>query len=206
MLELDHNHRSGSDKSYAQLLSSIRVGRRQPEHMRRLKQRVRRGAIGTDGIVLCALREDVRKENMCTLDRLRMDTNCDVVTIRASDSWENADGKVHMVDPDVCAWPNAEQNGGMETDLQLAVGARIQVRRNIDKTDGIVNGACGTLVAFREKDVHGIPGLSIRFDNSHVGAIQRRMTGEKNVTYVDPKDVTYTGTDRRKITVTGQNL
>ncbi len=82
----------------------------------------------------------------------------------------------------------------------MATGARIQVRRNIDKADGIVNGACGSLVAFRDKDAHGIPGLSILFDNKHVGAIQRRMTGEKNVTYVDPKDVTYTGTDGRTIT------
>ena len=56
---------------------------------------------------------------------------------------------------------NADCNltAGLQAVVQLAVGARIMLRRNIDTTIGLVNGALGTVVSIK---VHHI---AVRFDN-----------------------------------------
>ncbi len=75
MFELDVNHRAGDDRGWQELLSSIRVGQRKPEFMRRLHLRVRPSAIPTDGTILCALRKDVHAENNSMLADLQTATS-----------------------------------------------------------------------------------------------------------------------------------
>ena len=37
---------------------------------------------------------------------------------------------------------------GLPTEIKLAIGARVMLTRNVDSTDGLVNGSQGTVVGF----------------------------------------------------------
>ena len=49
----------------------------------------------------------------------------------------------------------------LEAVLQVAVGALVTLRRNIDVSSGLVNGAVGTVIAIKDHDItvqfYGMP-------------------------------------------------
>ena len=78
---------------------------------------------------------------------------------------------------------NADECGGLEEVVCLAEGARVMLRRNVDTSDGLVNGAVGTIVGFEwpegnEGDPAVMPAaVNVRFDNPRVGSMWRRAQG-----------------------------
>ena len=54
---------------------------------------------------------------------------------------------------------DCSQIGGLEAVLQVAVGAHVMLRRNIDTSKGLVNEAVGTVISIK---VHCI---AVQFDN-----------------------------------------
>jgi hypothetical protein len=44
--------------------------------------------------------------------------------------------------------PEADNCGGLEQEMKMAVGARVMLRRNIGTEDGLVNGVMGIVVGF----------------------------------------------------------
>ena len=56
---------------------------------------------------------------------------------------------------------------------QVAVGARVMLRKNVSTDDGLVNGACGTITGFRWSQGNSSTaqpdGIEIKFDNEDVG-------------------------------------
>jgi len=79
----------------------------------------------------------------------------------------------------------ADNCGGMEEEIKMAVGARVMLRQNIGTEMGLVNGVMGTVVGFEwpesvpvehpERQPTAINGL---FDNERVGQKARQYASE----------------------------
>ena len=60
---------------------------------------------------------------------------------------------------------NAEDTGGLWEYLEIADGARVMLRINLDVADGLMNGACGIVVDFAEDATTGkVTAVWVRFD------------------------------------------
>ena len=64
----------------------------------------------------------------------------DIVTIKATD-FVKSHGKTYKKKSNLAA-------DGLPTELKLSVGAKVMLQRNIDVSDGLVNGAMGMISAF----------------------------------------------------------
>jgi len=72
--------------------------------------------------------------------------------------------------------------------MQLAIGARVMLRRNMCTSDGLVNGVMGTTVSFQWPEGHRIMaqqpcGINIMFDDQRVGR-QTRGTSDHMATTI----------------------
>ena len=75
---------------------------------------------------------------------------------------------------------SADECGGLEAYVALAVGARVMLRRNIDTADNLVNGAMGRVIAFElrgEGPEAVVVAVSVWFDNPDVGRLWRESQG-----------------------------
>ena len=59
---------------------------------------------------------------------------------------------------------DARQTGGLEKILKLAVGARVMLRKNLDVTNGLVNGSMGTVIDVVYDKHEDIQLLKMKFD------------------------------------------
>jgi hypothetical protein len=99
--------------------------------------------------------------------------------------------------------PQHDENnhGGMRLNLEMCLGARVMLRRNIDVTDGLVNGALGTVAGFAWCDgakahkQRSLPAaVFVEFDNEKVGltslALPSRLTcpGYPRAVAISPKE------------------
>ena len=62
--------------------------------------------------------------------------------------------------------------------MQVAIGARVMLRRNVCTEDGLVDGAMGSVVGYewpggRRTAADRLCGLSVLFDNPRVGRLSR---------------------------------
>ncbi|TKS65922.1 ATP-dependent DNA helicase PIF1 [Collichthys lucidus] len=89
--------------------------------------------------------------------------------------------------------------------VSLGVGARVMLKKNIDVSDGLVNGACGTVVKIiKGKDDDDLPAaIHVEFENPNVGKIQRlkakRVSEHSTIIEVQEDQVTHDGGIRRQV-------
>jgi hypothetical protein len=83
--------------------------------------------------------------------------------------------------------PEADNCGGLEPEIKMAVGARVMLRRNIGTEDGLVNGVMGTVVGFQWPEGVAVDdperqptAIKVLFDNKRVGQKARQFARERD--------------------------
>lgn len=74
---------------------------------------------------------------------------------------------------------NTQFTGGLPYEIQLAVGARVMLIRNLDIADGVVNGSQGQVAGFiKSKSITAteIAAVLVKFDSSRVGQNARQKS------------------------------
>ena len=89
-----------------------------------------------------------------------------MVTLGAYDYTKDKVGNL-----DKCsAPPKASDTGGLRQVVELCKGARVMLTNNVDVSDGLVNGAVGTVHGFIADEKQNIKCVMIKFDDDKVGA------------------------------------
>ncbi|KAK1273091.1 hypothetical protein QJS04_geneDACA012277 [Acorus gramineus] len=128
-----------SDSALIELLQSIREGRRDPNHMRLLDSRRRHPIVSAGPEMVPQLypkNEDVRRENN---ERLRS-LSQRIVVYSALDSGEQS-------------WRDRLGQGIAPNVLEVCVGARVMLIKNINPVGGLVNGSVGIVMGFVGGDI-----------------------------------------------------
>ncbi|XP_065139046.1 uncharacterized protein [Paramisgurnus dabryanus] len=162
------------DASFAEMLNRLRVRKKNEplnlSDVNMLKQ-CETGEVCTD-IHIFPTNSEVDEYNM-----LRLHECCpDVISIRARDFVRNP--KTGRMEPKV-GMHTKVFNSCLSTFVSLGVGARVMLKKNVDVSDGLVNGAFGTVVHVSESQKHDdhdndFPSaIHVEFDDPNVGKVQR---------------------------------
>ena len=179
--ELTINERQKGDETFFTMLDSVRHGCLTDETIDTLKSRVFNVSIqdkykelesegNNPPICLFSKVEACKKINELMLESLETDKielAC-VDVVDESGSTAKFDKKQEKKLEKLKDQPS--KTAGLETVLSLAVGCRVMLRRNIDVTVGLVNGAIGTVMGIYSTRI------SIKFDHIDVPCDIERVT------------------------------
>ena len=167
--ELTINERQKSDLTYSKILDEVRRGSTSEESIKILQERV----IHMPVVEKYSRLKDQGKAPLCLFPTRKA---CEEVNTQLLNSLPSKIIQLHCTDEiDEASAPfkwnkKAQQHlkllnkdcnmtAGLEQVLNLAVGARVMLRRNINTEYGLVNGAIGTVLAITSASV------TVKFDN-----------------------------------------
>ncbi len=194
------------DKEFAELLNRLRL-RKKDEPMLQddiamLKKCETGDGDDSTNIHIYATNSEVDVHNIHMLHKLCSDT----VTVKAQDFERNPKtGRMEEKD----GHHFRVQNSCLEKSLELAVDARIMLLKNINVSDGLVNGIFGTIKEFHYVDNETFPSkIYIEFDNEQIGTQERAKNpclkpGLEKATPIEPEEdkVTSSGGVRRQFPI-----
>ena len=161
-LELTEIMRQKNDRLFAELLNRVRTDSCTEADIKLLETRVIKDTsedYPSYSLHVYTMWKNVNKYNAEMMEKL----NGPKYTIKSIDSKvdKNSGLKVEFSH-------RASDTGGLSSEIQIAVGCRIMLTYNVDVSDGLVNGATGTVVhiCFIENNVTAI---LVNFDNETVG-------------------------------------
>jgi hypothetical protein len=175
LLELTEVQRQIGDPSFADILNRVRQGNKEPQDMAKLNTRV----IKTDDaqypksiLHIYATNKQVKEHNT----KMLYQQTTDIITIKARDTKDlnvAISSKLTMSD-------DIHYTAGLHGVLQVTVGARVALTTNIDTSDGLVNGAQGTLTSINVLHADPLKGtIFINFDHPDVGKMAKQAFAKR---------------------------
>lgn len=164
LCELAGNQRAAKDPEWAALLARLRVGQWTEADVATLHSLViqrgseRKPAPGA--VHLYGTRKAVAWHNQNYITEHVRATGAELYDCPAADISVNTGAPLA---PEK-AWPLPEATGGLESLLQLAEGARVMLRKNLDVQDGLVNGACGRVEKIATFEDGEVDKVWVNFD------------------------------------------
>ena len=159
---LEHNHRQGDDKVYADMLNRFRVGQQTEEDMLKLKSRVRQRNHPDlkEAMFVTSTNAEVVKQNMKRLNEI----NEELIVLEAI----NVHPTIKDFKPLLGKKGEIRDTPFLQT-LQIKKKARIQLTYNIDTLDCLTNGTRGEIVNVVMNVAGQVEKIMVKFDEALKG-------------------------------------
>ena len=164
IVELTVIFRQQGDPIFTEILNRIRTGDHTEHDVETLNSQMvtPENPAPTTAFHIFPLRRQVEGHNQMMLSSL----SGSLITVPSRDSQKDRETSILTITtPD-----DIHQTAGLHKDLLLKVGARVSLTRNIDVTDGLANGAQGTVVDVSLPPHNPLSGrVFVQFDKEDVG-------------------------------------
>jgi hypothetical protein len=188
LYELVEIVRQKGDPEFASMLSRIRIGKHTPSDVETL-ERLENTSVseGTVSVFLTnSLKDNYNKEQLQKL-------NTQVYTIKAIDS--KKDIHTRRI-PVTVTSSNIHQTGGLAAEIQVAENARYMHTKNTDISEGLVNGATGTIKRLEIPPQKPLSGtIYVKFDDAIVGRQLKQSCKFKGLVPIKPVSSTFSITE-----------
>ena len=138
-------------------------------------------------------RKQCRQYNFAKLNEVAASNSSEITIIEAIDTTTNND-----IAPKDLVPTDDSECGGLPHTLSLVPGARVMLLRNIMTTEGLVNGAQGTINTIVWSQSKRMPfGVYIKFDNPNVAKVLQ--TSDHNSVLIKPFTTKFLGKEGTEI-------
>src|SRR5271154_5268824 len=204
LIELNENMRQQGNKTFVDILNSLRIGELSAMHFGTLLRKVSteaRGEFSIDkALRIYPTNQQVLDHNDSVLKYFRS-KGTQMFRIIAQDQLLDTTRRTENISMDNIIPSDINKTGGLPKELEIFVGAKIMLRSNIDVRNGLVNGAIGCITEiiwpnFRKGQMYetDIPSVCIDFGNDGVHTIQ-----PKSIQF--PAKFSYGNAERRMLPV-----
>ena len=169
LAELTQIMRQKDDAMFAQLLNRVRTASCSKDDIALLKSREISPDMDNypmDILHVYSTHKLVDEHNQKMLSKIHETVH----TIKAIDSKKDKNSGIDIKFPD-----KVSETGGLETSLKIAVGCRVMLTYNLDVTDGLANGATGT-VSHIAILADTVVNILVVFDDPRIGVKAKRLS------------------------------